>query len=79
VKGVVVYVKNKIKGRQMKNLYINENNLSQYKAKKIYEGIKGDGMDIFVDSFEKINLLKEEKLKKTLWFGPLTAGYTTSF
>ena len=75
--GVAVYIKNKIQKRQIKNLYINENNLSQYKAKKIYEEIKGDDTDLYVDSFEKIGQLKEDKLKRTLWFGPIADHFAS--
>ena len=34
-KGFTVYIKNSIAKREIKNLYINENNLTQYKMKKI--------------------------------------------
>ena len=36
-KGFAIYVKNTVQKREIKNLYINENNLTQYKAKKIYK------------------------------------------
>jgi len=60
-------------------LYISENNLTQYKAKKIYNELKEETGSVFIDVFEKIGYLSEDRMKRTLWFGPLVETYATSY
>jgi Ran GTPase-activating protein (RanGAP) involved in mRNA processing and transport len=68
---------NKVK-RTLRNLYITENNLTLYKARKIYDELMDDeDSKLYVDAFEKMHLMKEEKLKKTLWFGPIGDHYAS--
>jgi hypothetical protein len=78
-KGFAIYVKNTVPKREIKNLYINENNLTQYKAKKIYKELQEDTSTLYVDSFEKIMHLNEDRMKRTLWFGPIQDSYATTF
>mmetsp|Transcript_34673 Transcript_34673/g.53120 ORF Transcript_34673/g.53120 Transcript_34673/m.53120 type:complete len:289 (-) Transcript_34673:29-895(-) len=60
---------------KLQYVYINENNLSQYKTTKLADqvknlNVKGE-LDLFVDKFEKACFLTENRLKNTIWFGPI--------
>ena len=56
---------------KLENLYILENNLTQYKALKLKEKLK---QKMYIDQFEKLFYLQEEKLKKSVWFGPVNSS-----
>ena len=56
---------------KLENLYVNQNNLTQYKASKLNEKLKENGSKLFVDAFEKIHFYEEERLNKTVWLGPV--------
>lgn len=60
---------------QIQNLYIQENNLSQHKALKLHQELKDLKSTIYVDAFEKMAYLQEERMKKTIWFGPIENYY----
>lgn len=63
---------------QIQNLYIQENNLSQYKALKLNQELKDLDSKLYVDAFEKMSYLQEERMKKTIWFGPIESHYATA-
>lgn len=79
-KGFAIYITNKnVPKRAIKNLYISENNLTQYKAKKINKELQDENSDLFVDSFEKIGFRNEDRMKRTLWFGPISETYAGAY
>lgn len=56
----------------LENLYINLNNLSQFKARKLNEKLRSLNSTLFVDSFEKILYQNDdEKVSKTIWISRL--------
>ena len=54
---------------KIENLYIRQNNLTEYKAKKIQEKLRENKLDIFVDSFEKSMYISEERMERTAFVG----------
>lgn len=59
----------------IENLYISQNNLSNYKATKLQSRLKEDNIKIYVDSFENLMYQTEERMSKTLWFGPIDPSF----
>jgi len=56
---------------KLENLYINLNNLSQFKARKLNEELRSLKSTLFVDSFEKIHVYEDEKVSRTIWISRL--------
>jgi len=52
--------------------------LSQHKADRLHQELKKLKLDVFVDAFEKMSYLKEERMRNTIWFGPLDQYYATA-
>jgi hypothetical protein len=53
---------------KIENLYVSRNNMSDYKAHKLQEKVKSQGVEIYVDRFEKTLYETDDRLDKTLWF-----------
>jgi len=52
----------------LENLYVSQNNLTDYKAAKLCEKVRENKLKLYIDQFEKLNLQVEDKMSKTLWF-----------
>ena len=48
--------------------------MTQFKALKLQEKLKSK---IYVDTFEKLFYLSDNRLKNTVWFGPMEAYHNT--
>ena len=63
---------------KLRNLFINQNNISTHTCLELYDQLKENEnqlkIKLFVDKFEKINYYREDRLKETIWFGPVTTG-----
>lgn len=51
----------------LSRLYINENNLTEFKATEIHKQLQSKSSKLFVDRFEKISFLTDAKMEKTLY------------
>lgn len=60
---------------QIQNLYITQNNLTDYKAQNLSQTLQNQEIKVYVDQFEKLLYQKDDKMARTLWFGPLAPGY----
>lgn len=60
---------------QIKNLFITQNNLTDYKAQSLSQTLQNQDLKVFVDHFEKLMYQKDDKMARTLWFGPLIPGH----
>jgi hypothetical protein len=59
---------------KLENLYVTQNNLSEHKALRLAAELARQEMKVYVDQFEKLLYQSEERMAKTLWFGPINAG-----
>lgn len=60
---------------KIENLYLSQNNFSQYKADKLNQKMKEENLKIYVDQFESMLYQNAERMKKTMWFGPVDAAH----
>lgn len=51
----------------LSTLYINENNLTEFKATEIYKQLQSKNSKLFVDRFEKIGFTTDSKMDNTLY------------
>ena len=56
------------------SLFINQNNLTDFKAIRLQKALTDQNMKIYVDSFEKLFRQSEDRMKRTIWFGPIAPG-----
>jgi hypothetical protein len=62
---------------KLRNLYINQNNISTHMTMELHKALKEKekeskmGLKLFVDKFEKVQYLQEDRLKDTIWFAPV--------
>jgi len=60
---------------KLESLYINQNNVSSFVCLKLrdelFENQKALDKRVFVDRFEKLDFQSDERLKTTVWFGPM--------
>lgn len=67
--GFVDFFKNVIfEGKsKINHLYVNENNLTEFKASELYNQLVSKKMTLFVDRFEKMLYTQDSKMEKTLY------------
>jgi hypothetical protein len=59
---------------KIENLYVSQNNFSEHRQLKVSAELAKQKMQVYVDQFEKLSYLKEERMARTVWFGPVNAG-----
>ena len=64
---------------KLQNLYVFQNNFTPYKALQVSKEVQDKGIKIYVDQFEKLFYQNEDRLKRTLWFGPLQPDQKDEF
>lgn len=51
----------------IKNLYLADNNFTEFKSQEIHKQLVDKKMAIYVDRFEKISFTSDSKMEKTLF------------
>lgn len=64
---------------KLENLYVFQNNFTPYKALQVSKEAQNKGIKVYVDQFEKLFYQNEDRLKRTLWFGPLQPDQKDEF
>jgi hypothetical protein len=59
---------------KIENLYITQNNISDFKALRLQKALTEQKMKIYIDQFEKLYHQSDDRMKRTLWFGPISPG-----
>ena len=59
---------------KIQSLFISQNNITDFKAIRLQKALSGEKMKIYVDSFERLYKQSDDRMKRTIWFGPIAAG-----